>query len=217
MADGVAPEEVARATVQEALDALRHSRPVFYSEADLQHALAWEFHGHNPRAKIRLEVPLLVGGKEYLDLFVAHEELRLAIELKFPRAPFRTEHEGEPIPYVRNSPDAVDDTRYAVVGDLKRLERLVDEGAADVGCLLLLTNGAAYWNPPVRPVATLDAAFRLHEGSIVGGVMPWAERGRLKATITLRGEYTARWQDYSQLPPPATGSTTFRYLAIFVT
>jgi hypothetical protein len=40
MADGVAPEEVARAMVQEALDALRHSRPVFYSEADLQHALA---------------------------------------------------------------------------------------------------------------------------------------------------------------------------------
>ena len=34
---------------------LRKRRPIFHSEADFQHALAWEIHLANPSHQVRLE------------------------------------------------------------------------------------------------------------------------------------------------------------------
>jgi hypothetical protein len=64
-------------------------RPVFYSEADFQHALAWDIHLAEPGARLRLEAPLLAGGKERLDVYAQTESGRYAIELKYPRAGFQ--------------------------------------------------------------------------------------------------------------------------------
>jgi hypothetical protein len=77
-----------------ALGRLREQRPVFYSEADFQHALAWELHLAEPDARLHLEAPLLAGGRERLDLFAWTARGRLAIELKYPRAGFRAEMRG---------------------------------------------------------------------------------------------------------------------------
>jgi hypothetical protein len=196
------------------MQSLRTKRPLFYNEADLQHALAWELHLAHPDADLRLEVPQY-GGR--VDLFFAASSLRMAIELKYPRARYQTELPGEPAPYARSSPDAVDDTRYAIVQDIERLERVVGDGTADAGCLLLLTNESSFWRTPRRATTALDAKFRIHEGAVLAGALKWGAGGRPKDDIALGGEYTAGWRDYSELPvPPTTGAATFRYLSLLI-
>jgi hypothetical protein len=37
------------------IEELRQHRPVFHSEADFQHALAWTAHQSNPSLRVRLE------------------------------------------------------------------------------------------------------------------------------------------------------------------
>jgi hypothetical protein len=200
--------------VHQAVELLAAKRPVFYNEADLQHSIAWEMHLAHPDSEFRLEMPAF-GGR--LDLFAVIEGLRLAVELKYPRARFAATIDAEPEPYSRDSSDANDDTRYAIVKDIERLERMVDDGRADVGCLLLLTNESAYWRTPRVPSAALDSAFRIHEGAVLSGLLDWGAGGRSKLPIKLRGHYTAGWRDYSELPDSSTkGASAFRYLALFV-
>lgn len=196
--------------VLDAIERLREQRPVFYSEADFQHALAWEMHLAEPSAQVRLEAPLLAGGRERLDLWFADRSQRLAIELKYPRAPFRAEIEGEPTPFERRSQDAEDDTRYAIAQDLRRIERLIEEGHADAGCVLVLTNIRSMWRVPPRPTTALDAAFRIHEDRVLSGQLEWGAGGRAKQPVPLTGHYVCRWRDYSELSE-ASGASVFRY------
>ena len=51
-----------------AMRALASHRPVFHSEADFQHALAWQIHRMLPGAVIRLEYRPLPTEPMYLDL-----------------------------------------------------------------------------------------------------------------------------------------------------
>lgn len=74
--------------VGRSMERLRRVRPVFYSEADFQHALAWDIHLAEPNARLRLETPLLAGGRERLDVLAHTGSGRYAIELKYPRAGF---------------------------------------------------------------------------------------------------------------------------------
>ena len=45
------------------MNELSKLRPIFHSEADFQHALAWEVHRCFPEAAIRLELPFKAGGR----------------------------------------------------------------------------------------------------------------------------------------------------------
>lgn len=195
------------------LERLRAKRPVFYSEADLQHALAWEIHLAHPEAQVRLEGPLLEGGRERLDVYVATERGRFAIELKYPRARFRAEIAGEPVPYARQSQDAEDDTRYDIARDIRRIERLVEEGTADSGCVVVLTNISSMWRVPKQPTTALDRAFRIHQETVLAGTLEWGSGGRLKDPVPLTGRYVCGWCDYSDLLD-ATGATQFRYVIL---
>lgn len=196
-----------------AVESLRDKRPVFYNEADFQHALAWELQLADPAADLRLEIPLLAGGRERLDLFARFGEDRLALELKFPRAPLRAEVNGEPVAYERRSQDAEDDTRYAIAQDLRRIERILAEGVADSGAVVVLTNISALWRVPSRPTTALDAAFRIHEGVGLRGDLKWGPGGRAKVAVSLEQTYACEWHDYSSLTK-ATGSGLFRYTVL---
>jgi hypothetical protein len=195
------------------MERLRGSRPAFYNEADFQHALAFQMQCAYPDASVRLEVPLLAGGREYLDIFVDLGDLRIAIELKYPRARFEAEVAGEPCPYRRGHPDAVDDTRYYIAKDLERLERLVTEGGADVGVVLVLTNNSAFWRSPPASSTALDSQFRIHEDRVLRGTLEWGSGGRAKPSIALTAAYPTRWFGYSELHG-RTGTTSFRYLIL---
>ena len=77
------------------LRVLAEKRPVFHSEADFQHALAWELHGKWPQYGLRLEYRLPeVEPPVHLDIWWKHER-PCAIELKYKTRRLDTSVDGE--------------------------------------------------------------------------------------------------------------------------
>lgn len=79
------------------LESLAIKRPLFHSEADFQHALAWEIHQQLPDHSIRLELkPPHINDRFYIDLWVANKESAfVAIELKYKTRKLETDVAGE--------------------------------------------------------------------------------------------------------------------------
>ena len=195
------------------LEALSIQRPLFHSEADFQHALAWIVHQNAPDSLVRLERPYRLDGRNvYLDLFLRESSgRRLAIELKYKtreeiaiykEEEFRLKNQG-----------AQDLARYDFLWDVSRLERLVDLGEVDAGCAIFLTNDPTYWTESKR-VESIDAQFRLHEGRDLAGSLAWQgkyKQGTVKnreSPIVLRSTYSTAWSNYS-----TTEQGKFRFLA----
>src|SRR5579859_5225485 len=109
--------------LDELLPLLGQQRPVFHSEADFQHALAWLIHLQQPDTRIRLEYRPLPSEPLYLDLWVEDDSSALAIELKYPTRRLMVEHAGEHFSLKNQS--AQDLTRYDFIKDIGRLERVV--------------------------------------------------------------------------------------------
>lgn len=186
--------------LSDSLTLLSQQRPIFHSEADFQHALAWLIHLHQPDARIRLEYRPLPHEPLYLDLWVQDDQHALAIELKYPTRRLSVEHAGEQFS-LRNQA-AQDLTRYDFVKDIRRLERIVLARPGVTGYAILLTNDSSYWTLSRRP-GTVDAAFRLHDGAQLMGSLGWAAHAgvgtmvKREAPLELIGSYSASWRDYS--------------------
>ncbi len=186
-------------SVEAALEQLAHRRPVFHSEADFQHALAWQLQLDHPSARIRLETRPLVGKSVFLDLLLELDGVRTAIELKYLVRSLTTEIDGER--FELRAQSAHDVRRYDVVKDIARLEAVVAAGAADEGVMIALTNDSAYWTAGRE--GTVDAAFRLHEGITLRGTVGWAAHAGDGTTakrtepLALVGSYPLRWRSYS--------------------
>lgn len=110
------------------------------------------------------------------------------------------------------------DPRYDFVRDVERVEAVARAQPGVQGYALALTNDSSYWRVPTVPRPTIDAAFRIHEGSILSRRLAWADsagsgttRGRTKAHV-LHGSYQLHWADYSEVAPGPAG--TFRYMLV---
>ena len=58
----------------ETLDALAMKRPIFHSEADFQHSLAWTIREAHPAIDVRLEWPFgEVGRRQYFDIALRND------------------------------------------------------------------------------------------------------------------------------------------------
>lgn len=194
---------------------LSRQRPLFHSEADFQHAFAWEIQRRLPNANIRLERPILRNGKWlHLDLLVSDSDRSIAIELKYKTRELSLNHQGENY-HVKNH-SAQDVGRYDFLKDIYRLELITKSIDNCCGWAVLLTNDFAYWRPARG--GTNDDAFRIHEGQVIGGSLSWSENaapGSIKgreAVIQFDSEYTMNWHDYSVVEGSKAG--TFRYLPI---
>ena len=187
--------------------------PVFLSEAEFQHSLALHVRKITPR--VRLEFSPFLDERMSLDMWLP--DMGIAIELKWGTQELKVRREdgyfnlsnqgGQPL------------LRYDFVKDISRLEHVTaDYEPADAGFAVLLTNDPSYWNPP-RKKDTVDAEFRIHEGSVIEGEMKWsanASEGTTKdrkAPIELKGCYKCGWQDYLTLEGKYG---RFRYLAVKV-
>ena len=196
---------------------LAAQRPIYHSEADFQHALAWLIHEVRPEARVRLEIPREIDGRRaHVDVWVEHGE-RLAIELKYLTTSVETVVAGEEF-HLRNQA-AQDLGRYDILKDLVRVERLVAGGAADRGIVIALTNDPTYWRGPGRGTSPNYADLRLMEGRALAGTLAWGPgtgagtmRGR-EAPIDLQGTYVCEWVDYSVVTCGPT-ETRFRYLLL---
>lgn len=117
------------------LDRLAVDRPVFHSEADFQHALAWRIHQENPTARIRLETRPQRGIR--LDLLVDLSGERTAIELKYFIRRFTAVVHDEP--YDLPNQGAHDISCYDFVKDIVRVETCIRRGFANHGWALAQT------------------------------------------------------------------------------
>lgn len=208
----IRPREV---YVEQLLLRLVETRPLFHSEADFQHALAWAWQHENPDAAIRLEYRIpFTDGRAYADLWVRDASGITYVELKYWSRRIEVEVAGERFSLADQG--AQDLSRYDFLKDLARVERAVAAGHATRGYVIALSNDASFWTT-VRP-DTIDAAFRLHDGRRVGGQLSWSEaagagtmRGR-EGPLDLAGEYELTWQPYSRVADGPRGE--LRYLLV---
>ena len=203
------------------LEDLACKRPVFHSEVDFQHALAWHIHEAMPCSDVRLEFKPFLCQKLYLDICLP--DVGVAIELKYKTRKAELKHDGEFFQLLDHS--AFDCGRYDFIQDVGRLERAVDDGAvpAKVGFAVFLTNEPHYWKYPRFLTKSgygkpNDCAFRIHDRRTLCGKLDWLRRPKetdpRKCPIPLRGTYPVTWREYSS---PGNGEAgSFRYLLVQV-
>ena len=196
---------------------LAEQRPVFHSEADFQHSLAWAIRAQRQDIGVRLEHPTpWKGPRGSIDIWLRGTDSATAIELKYWTRKGELTANGEQF-YFRGWGGALE--RYEFWKDVERTERIVDKGHAD-GYVVALANVEGCWGHPQRGwQETKDAAFRLHEGRSVEGPLDWAaetapDTKKENPPLALRGCYVTSWRDYSR---PASGNGgEFRYLLLDV-
>lgn len=205
--------------MHELLKQLSQERPVFHSEADFQHALAWQMQLANPSIAIRLEMPFShEDTRAYLDLSAKSDALHMAVELKYKTKKSHFFYRAEEFK-LRNQ-GAQDLGRYDFLKDIARIESYVESYAVThhgaQGYAILLTNDASYWQESAKATA-IDSAFRIHEGRSIEGELAWgsgASDGTKKnreQAIQIRKSYKLSWQDFS-----IVGGHLFRYLLVHV-
>jgi hypothetical protein len=184
-------------------------RPVFHSEADFQHELAWEIHSKyaGQGVQLRLEYPLAKVGT--IDIWVLMDGRTYAIELKYKKERFHGDVGGEPFSF--NTDKAHPLSRYDGFLDMVRVERACTLGA-NCGYALFLTNDSLYWR---REATKGSRSFSLHDGrEITPGILSWPKTA-LKfikarpAPIQIQRKTRLEWHPYSQI---SSLETEFRYL-----
>jgi hypothetical protein len=203
------------------LKTLAKRRPIFHSEADFQHAFAWEILGAEPRASLRLELPVRTANRNvYLDLLAEHEHQRCAVELKYKTAKLDACLGSEQ--FSLRGQSAQDCGRYDFLSDVRRLEDFVMSapGTGAVGYAILLSNDRLYWQQSGR--SNLSKHFSIYEGReiVPGDKMQWVggyTKGR-EQPISCQFRYSCAWSDYSTIPPngPMTTNGCFKYLLLTV-
>lgn len=202
------------AALDEVLECLRARRPVFHSEADLQHSFALAVGEVAPDVRCRLEVPVRGSdASEYLDLLCMGPAGRTAIEFKYVTRQWSGTAGTPPEEHALRGHNAPDVARRGFLRDVGRLERFCDREDQN-GLALLITNEAALWRPRQRRVPTRDEEFRIHHGRELSGTLLWASGSFPDNTRVLRGAYTLTWRPYTQLDGP---NSEFRCLAVFIT
>jgi hypothetical protein len=132
--------------LRQILRTLATNRPIFHSEADFQHALAWEIHTAKPAASIRLELPVQIDGSRriHLDLLVEADKERYVLELKYKSIAMMAQVNGEQFALLNQA--AQDFGRYDFLKDVMRLERYVAWAPNSIGYAIFISNNALYWN-----------------------------------------------------------------------
>lgn len=200
------------------LSKLSHKRPIFHSERDFQHALAWEIHEHLPECSIRLEFrPPFLENRIYSDIWAIHGDTIVVIELKYKTRKLRVKVDEETFDLLDQS--AQDQGRYDFLKDVQRLEQIVSGQDNIVGYAIFVTNDSAYWIPP-RDRRTVDADFRIHQGRTLTGELRWRQgasvgtMGGREKSILIKGSYNLDWHDYSEVSERPYGK--FKYLLVTV-
>lgn len=204
--------------IPKTLEALAGNRPVFHSEADFQHALAWQIHDLHPNLHPRLEYPLERRTRKACDMVLFRGgKVVMAIELKYPCRNLNYENKGEMFT-LKSAP--VDSGRHGTLKDIERMEEFIEEiqeteNRTVQAAVITLTNDPDLWNGSKTQKRT-DVEFDIREGKVVSRTLKWAPHTSIKTKrafprIRLFGKYTMNWQDYSRVDE---SNGVFRYLHI---
>ena len=197
------------------MQVLSCSRPIFHSEADFQHALAWQISKKVGGHKVRLEYPFTTDESDNRELDIWLSGERIALELKYFTMKFCCNHQGEP--FVLKQHGNADVARYSFLRDVQRLEHLVHvRRTARTGFAVLLTNAPTLWcRSYTRKRNPNDKNFHLYDDrTAISGKLKWQKDGCPieEDALCLSGCYTPHWKDYSCFPSQKNGGK-FRYLA----
>jgi hypothetical protein len=206
--------------LNQVLESLAMKRPVFHSEADFQHALAWEIHDVKPDASIRLELPVRAndGRAVHIDLLVICDHQHFAIELKYKTALLDASRDTEN--FSLRGQAAQDCGRYDFLSDVVRLERYVTSVPNSIGYAVLLSNDRLYWEKSGR--ANMSANFWVHDTRIIEPAeLPWIGSGYTKGRekpILCQSRLSCSWRDYSTIKESDSTMKNgrFRYLLLTV-
>jgi hypothetical protein len=195
---------------------LSKERPIFHSEADFQHALAWKIAKSNPDLSIRLEYnPWEDIDNKHVDLWILDTKREIALELKYRTRKIKYIQNREKF-FLKNQ-SACDQGRYDFCKDIKKLESIKRENSNFTKYAIFLTNDPEYWESKSER-ETFDYDFKIHHGKDLSGNLKWhfnASKGTTKnreKEITLKGKYKLQWKDYSNIPNEKNGQ--FRYVII---
>lgn len=205
--------------IENTLKLLADQRPIFHSEADFQHALAWKIHELYPDTNVRLEVPSgNLARRERIDIIVTNGAHKFALELKYKKRATEVVVNHEKFSLTNDG--AQDIARYDFFKDVVRLEWYVAAERGTMGYALFLTNDELYWRESTRGINS--AAFFMHEGRMLDnrGPLAWHERtgegtmmGR-REPLSPRVKGRIQWKDYSDVPNAAAGR--FRYVMLTI-
>lgn len=206
-----------------ALACLATERPVFHSEADFQHALAWTLREQGWATGLRLErrFDAVDGRRMHVDLVAQTASGPIGVELKYWKQQFDVTVDGER--FNLPSHGARDLARHDFWADVRRLETLVHPtpGATASpplagGYVIALTNDPGLWT--ARSGGAADEAFDLADGRVARDTLSWGSTASSGTTagraapIELSGTYGCRWIAFSE---PAAGAV-FRVLVVEV-
>ena len=203
--------------IPEILKSLGRKRPVFHSEVDFQHALAWQIHVMHPNLYPRLEYPFERTTRKACDIVLFRgDKIVMAVELKYFYRKLNYENKGEMFT-LKNVP--ADMSRYGTLKDIERMEKFIKdiqetENRVVRASAITLTNGPELWEGP-KPNRT-DADFDIKEDRIVSGTLEWAQHTSIKTKrdfpkINLFGKYIMSWRDYFHIDE---SNGRFRYLHV---
>lgn len=220
--------------INDILKELSNERPIFHSEADFQHALAWQIHLIYPKSNIRIEKRFIAepNNKVYIDIIVFNDKKAIAIELKYKTKNLRFTSPSKTCEnFILKSHDAPDFGRYDFLKDISRIEFLKSKKMVDYGYAIFLTNDSEYWNVP-KNYNTQDKQFRIHEKCKLHGILEWEKKNNVSEdstnmksekkkkssrddSIILKSNYTMNWKLYSNLQTEAKNNT-FMILTILI-
>ena len=100
------------------MENLSEERPIFHSEADFQHALAWQLHKEMPNDEIRLEYKPFQDERMYLDIWIRSQAVGVVIELKYLTKDLKLEWDDES--FALRDHSAQDHGRYDFPNDIQR-------------------------------------------------------------------------------------------------
>ncbi len=131
--------------IVDVMSSLATHRPIYHSEADFQHAFAWELHLRDSDLKLRLEKTLFVDDKRYqVDLVASKGGSSTYFEMKYKTAGFQDYYNES---FDLKNHGAEDQGRYDFLYDLQRLEAIT-KSKGGRGYAIFLTNESKYWKEP---------------------------------------------------------------------
>lgn len=190
--------------IEKIMKDLAEKRPIFHSEADFQHALAWKIHEwHHEQYEIRLEYPIQVGEEKItVDIWMKAKqgEENVALELKYKKRKFKGDVSGEK--YMFSSDGARDGGCYGFMEDTRRIECLVENKDIGYGAAIILSNEHLYWDKRKGKHTNFEE-FSLYDGRKVDAEMEWQKGtgegyvGKRRWSIDLKNQYDLTWNDYN--------------------
>lgn len=206
---------VKRTDLVSVLQDLGRRRPIFHSEADFQHELAFDLRGRFPDCQVRMEVPFVAEARGATDIVLSSNGHRIGIELKYMTKALSSRVADED--FKLSGQGAYPIKRYSILKDVERLETF-NMSNPGPSFMVALTNDPAYWKPRLGR-ETSDSDFAVHQDALVTGELRWGSttgKGTMEKRedpLRLTGSYHMNWTEFSRIEEPPT---LFQFLLIEV-